>query len=190
MPVAVSPRRPKSELPFGRAIEPFDVLDACHQQIVTALQQLGALVQHLKLKGVDGKAREMARDIFLFFLNTAHQHHLDEEKYVFPALINSGDDTLVRQTLRLQQDHGWIEEDWLELAPQLESIAAGYNWYNLDLLEQAVPVFQALYQDHMALEESLIYPEARARIAAWDLLGMGREMAQRRRVAGGRRSTP
>ena len=41
---------------------------------------------------------------------------------------------------------------------------------------------QALYADHMALEELLIYPEAKARIATWDLYGMGREMAERRRV--------
>ncbi|MFY9461268.1 MAG: hypothetical protein WAP57_16135, partial [Aquabacterium commune] len=74
-----------------------------------------------------------------------------------------------------------IEEDWLELAPQIESIAAGYNWFNLEQLRLAVPVFQALYQDHIVLEESLAYPQAKARIAAWDLQGMGREMASRRR---------
>ena len=49
-------------------------------------------------------------------------------------------------------------------------------------LSLAVPVFVQLYQDHLALEESLIYPEARSRIAEWDLNGMGREMAQRRRA--------
>ena len=48
------------------------------------------------------------------------------------------------------------------MAPQIESIAAGYNWFNLEQLRLAVPVFQALYQDHMALEESLAYPEAKA----------------------------
>jgi hemerythrin-like domain-containing protein len=174
----------QTSTPRGRAIQPFDVLDACHQQLVTALQQMGDLVEHLQDKGVDGQAQEMARAIFQFFMNTARQHHLDEEKHVFPALLNSGDDELIRQTLRLQQDHGWIEEDWLELAPQIESIAAGYNWFNIDQLAHTIPVFQALYQDHMALEESLIYPEAKARIAAWDLDGMGREMSQRRRAEG------
>jgi hypothetical protein len=69
----------------------------------------------------------------------------------------------------------------LELAPQLESISAGYNWYNIEQLEHAVPVFAALYHDHIRLEESLIYPEARARISSWDLSGMGREMASRRK---------
>lgn len=162
-------------------IEPFEVLDATHQHITEALEQLKALVAHLKDKGVDQHARDSARTLFRFFMNTARQHHVDEEKHVFPQLINSGDDQLVQTTLRLQQDHGWIEEDWLELAPQLESISAGYNWYNIEQLEHAVPVFAALYTDHMRLEESLIYPEARARISSWDLGGMGREMAARRR---------
>ena len=162
-------------------LQPFDVLDSCHQQVVVHLQKLSALIDHIEAHGIDGQAQTWARDIFLFFMNTARQHHLDEEKHIFPALISSGDDELVRHTLRLQQDHGWIEEDWLELAPQFESIAAGYNWFNIDQLSHAVPVFQALYQDHMALEESLIYPEAKARIAEWDLQGIGREMALRRR---------
>lgn len=185
MSAVLHPDASSDTTPRGRPVQPFDVLDACHTQMVTALQQLGDLLEHVKAHGVDGKAQQMARAVFLFFMNTAREHHLDEERHIFPALINSGDDELVQHTLRLQQDHGWIEEDWLELAPQIESIAAGYNWYNIEQLSLAIPVFQALYTDHMALEESLIYPEAKARIAEWDLQGMGREMAQRRRMANG-----
>jgi len=183
---SASPSTPAAPATAGttRTVQPFDVLDACHQQMVVSLQKLGELIDHVEAHGVDGKAQEWARAIFLFFMNTAREHHRDEEQHVFPAMINSGDAELAELALRLQQDHGWIEEDWLELAPQIESIAAGYNWFNLEQLRMAVPVFQALYQDHMALEESLAYPEAKARIAAWDLQGMGREMASRRRQRG------
>lgn len=170
--------------PRGRAVQPFDVLDSCHRQVVIALQQMDELLDHLEKHGVDGHAQATARAIFMFFMNTAREHHQDEERHVFPALLRSGREDLIDATLRLQQDHGWIEEDWLELAPQFESIAAGYHWFNLAQLRLAVPVFQALYQDHIALEESLIYPEARARINEWDLMGMGREMAQRRKQHG------
>lgn len=168
----------------GRAVEPFDVLDACHQQIAQAVQQLQVLIDHVQDEGVDGKAQALARDVFQFFMTTARQHHQDEEKHIFPPLLASGDDELIQHTLRLQQDHGWIEEDWLELAPQIEAIAAGYSWYNIDQLAHSIPLFAALYADHMALEESLVYPEAKARMASWDLYGMGREMAERRRVPG------
>jgi len=176
--------------PRGRAVQPFDVLDSCHRHVVIALQQMSELLDHLEKHGVDGRAQETARAIFMFFMNTAREHHQDEERHVFPALLRSGRADLIDATLRLQQDHGWIEEDWLELAPQFESIAAGYHWFNLAQLRLAVPVFQALYQDHIALEESLIYPEARARINEWDLLGMGREMAQRRKQRGQPVPTP
>ena len=173
-----------SPAPRGRAVQPFDVLDSCHRQVIIALRQMDELIAHLSTRGVDGSAQEMARAIFLFFMNTAREHHLDEERHIFPAMLRSGRADLIDAALRLQQDHGWIEEDWLELAPQFESIAAGYHWFNLDQLRQAVPVFQALYQDHIALEESLAYPEARARISEWDLQGVGREMAQRRKQRG------
>ena len=62
---------------------------------------------------------------------------------------------------RLQQDHGWIEEDWRVLKPQIEAIVAGYNWYDLAMLREAVPIFTALYQEHIALEEQVVYPAAR-----------------------------
>lgn len=168
----------------ARSPQPFEVLDACHQQIFTALERMQTLLTHLEAHGVDAAAQGMAKDIYIFFNETARHHHLDEEKHVFPALLNSGDEALIRHVLHLQQDHGWIEEDWLELAPQFEAMAAGYSWYNLDQLSHALPVFTALYHDHMALEESLAYPQAKARIAKWELQGMGREMSQRRRQGG------
>jgi hemerythrin-like domain-containing protein len=182
MSTQLDPAVVSHDMPHLRgSVDPFDVLDACHQQIAKAVQQLQVLVDRLQNHGVDGETQTMARDIFQFFMNTARQHHADEEKHVFPALLRSGDPSLVQHTLRLQQDHGWIEEDWLELAPQLEAIAAGYNWFNVDQLMHAVPLFAALYADHMALEESLVYPEAKARMANWDIYGVGREMAERRR---------
>jgi hemerythrin-like domain-containing protein len=73
---------------------------------------------------------------------------------------------LTQHVLRLQQDHGWLEEDWLELAPHLQAVAEGYSWYELDTLRHSVGVFTALYHDHIALEESLIYPEAKRRLDA------------------------
>lgn len=162
---------------------PFEALDQDHQKIVAVLADMAQLLEHLTDHGVDAHAQQTAKKIFVFFNESARQHHADEELHVFPALIREGDDTLVQHILRLQQDHGWIEEDWLELAPQFESIAAGYHWHNPEQLALAVPVFTALYHDHIALEESLIYPQAKARLTQRDLAGMGREMAQRRRQA-------
>ncbi len=53
------------------------------------------------------------------------------------------------------------EEDWIELSPQFQAVSEAYNWYNLDELRHSVSVFAALYNDHIGLEETLVYPEAR-----------------------------
>ena len=47
-------------------------------------------------------------------------------------------------------------------------------------LRHALDVFEALYLDHILLEESIAYPQARQRLAGLDTVGMGREMARRR----------
>lgn len=142
-------------------LPPFEALDSTHRRVLEVLQTFDGLLDHLEAFGPDPTARALARDIGGFFESQARQHHADEERHIFPLLLNSGQPDLVHQVLRLQQDHGWLEEDWLELAPQIEAIAAGYNWYNVDVLRHALPVFTALHREHIALEESMIYPAAK-----------------------------
>lgn len=164
-------------------VGPMDWLDDCHQRIGVALGELRALVQRVESEGVDEQARQMARSVHDFFSSTARNHHLDEERHVFPRLLQSTDAELVQATLRLSQDHGWLEQDWLELSPVLQSIADGNQGVDVDYLREAVSVFNELYHDHLTLEESLIYPAARRRMDEADMATMGREMAERRAQA-------
>ncbi len=145
---------------------PFAALDRTHHRVLEVLTQFDRLLEHLDENGADKVARDSAVEISAFFAGTARQHHADEERFIFPPLLNGGDADMKQNVLRLQQDHGWLEEDWLELAPQIEAIATGYNWYDLVMLRHALPVFTALYHDHIALEESLVYPAAKAHQAA------------------------
>ena len=151
----------------------FRALDDCHQEIARHLERLARLMDHLDAEGVDERARAEADAIERFFSTTSQRHHLDEETKVFPQLLASTDVDLVATVRMLQQDHGWIEEDWLAIAPQLRAIAAGYNWYDPAELRHALQVFLELCREHIALEESLIYPEAKAQA----------EKLQRRRAA-------
>jgi len=165
-----------------QAIDGFDVLDACHRQTLFALGKLAALVARLRGVGADAEAQAMASEVVAFFSTTSRQHHEDEERHVFPKMLESGDPEIVQAVLRLQQDHGWLEEDWLELSPQLDAVAAGQPALDVDLLHRHVEVFTALSHDHIGLEESCIYPQARARLGSSERREMGREMAARRRA--------
>lgn len=159
----------------------FEALDSCHREVLVTLNRLVKLIDHLDDHGLDATAQDMAREIVGFFSQAARAHHADEERLIFPDLLRSSDAVLVQQVQRLQQDHGWLEEDWLTLAPPLDAIAQGYSWYDLDMLRQATTVFTELYLDHIDLEESLIYPEAKRLMRQRPEAGSGRERAAARR---------
>ncbi len=158
-----------------------DVLDLCHRRTVYALGKLAALVSRLAAAGADGEAQALARDVFEHFSVDLRQHHEDEEREVFPRLLDAGDSLSAPLVRRLQQDHAWLEEDWLELSPQIDAVASGQASFDLDLLREGSLVFGALLHDHIALEESLIYPAVRARFEQAARPESGREMAARRR---------
>jgi hemerythrin-like domain-containing protein len=175
------PDQPVSPEP-ATAGDGFDVLDVCHRQMIFTLGKLAALVSALQSRGPDAEVRALAAEIVRFFSTTSHDHHEDEERHVFPKLLATGEPELVQAVQRLQQDHGWLEEDWLELSPHLAAVAAGQSWYDLDLLREGADVFIALLHEHIALEESLVYPSARAQLRVSERGEMGREMSARRRA--------
>jgi hemerythrin-like domain-containing protein len=160
----------------------FEILDQCHRDTLVALETMGQLVALLEAEGDSDRVREMAGDVVKFFSTTARQHHEDEERHVFPKALVGSDGEIVQAVLRLQQDHNWLEEDWMELSPHLRALAAGHSLWDLAFLREATEVFTALSHDHMALEESCVYPQARARLKAGERHEMGREMAARRRA--------
>lgn len=165
-------------LPVAPAV--FEFLDSTHREIQQQLQQLHTLVDVIERNGLNMATRGQVRDVLAYFNGEARQHHLDEEKHIFPALLNSQNAEIVLATEHLVQDHGWLEENWLQIAPSLEAASSGNLWFDPAELRHALEVFETLYLDHILLEESIAYPEAKKRLAAYDMAGMGREMAKRR----------
>lgn len=163
------------------ALDGFEVLDAFHRETIARLDELAALVAGLDGAAPSAVAREAAAAIVAFFSTASHQHHEDEEQHVFPALLAGATEEVVQAVQRLRQDHGWLQEDWHELQPQIDALASGQSWVDTDTLREGTQVFIALSRDHIALEESIIYPQARARLGEQARREMGREMAARRR---------
>ena len=136
-------------------------LERTHREIVEMLAHLHLLIEKIQVRGVDAGVRKLAQDICLFFDETACPHHAAEEEFVFADLLDDGEPELVQVVKRLQQDHGWLEEDWIELSPHLRAAANGQAWYDIDVLRSAVPTFTELYREHIALEDSVVYPASR-----------------------------
>ena len=161
-PVLARPTRaPAPDLP------PVESLQSTHRELLLALDQLTRLLRDIGDQGATPELRAIAHSLKRFIDETGRQHHAQEERSVFPALLASGNVDLVQHVRRLQQDHGWLEEDWLELGPQLDALAHGIGGVDMAALSAAAVVFCALYREHIALEESVAYPEARRLELAW-----------------------
>ena len=148
------------------AASPFKALDACHLQIQQQVTELHRMAQHMESAGLNDADRKLAGQIEAFFSSTSRAHHAQEEAQVFPQLLASGDAELVAAVRSLQQDHGFIEENWIVLGPQLRAIAEGNDWFTAEEFQSNVATFLGLLNDHIALEETLIYPESKAQWAA------------------------
>lgn len=141
---------------------PFKALDACHLQIQEHLIELERMAKHMETDALNDADRKMAGEIEAFFSSTSRDHHAQEEKIVFPPLLATGTDEVKAAVRSLQQDHGFIEENWLELGPQMRGIAEGNDWFTAEEFQHNVATFLGLLNDHIALEESMIYPESKA----------------------------
>ena len=154
--------------------QPFQALEACHQQIQVHLADLQRMAEHMETAGLSDDDRKLAGEIEAFFSHTSREHHEQEEKHVFPPLLAKGSEDVKVAVRSLQQDHGFIEENWIELGPQLRAIAEGNDWFDAAEFQHNVALYLELMSGHIALEESMIYPESKAQWA---------QAVARRRVA-------
>ncbi|MEO5689039.1 MAG: hemerythrin domain-containing protein [Burkholderiaceae bacterium] len=135
-------------------------MDTYHRQVRDHLDRLAALATRVEGESPGEETRAEAGAIEGFFSESMREHHLAEELFVFPPLLDSGDDELVTGVHTLQQDHGWMEQNWIEIAPQLRAIAQGNHWIDPAEFMHGVEVFLELSYGHTALEELLLHSRA------------------------------
>ncbi len=165
--------------------DPFAMLLACHERVERMLGLLERLADHLRDKGPDAPARQAAADVTRYFDLAGPAHHEDEERHLFPALAAAGEPTMVDLVERLHQEHLAMAERWAAIRCDLQRVAAGA--WTAHCVADAAPrwaAFAALYREHIAVEEGRAYPAALALLDKPAQQAMGREMAQRRGVAG------
>ena len=162
------------------------MLATCHDRVRRMLNLQVKLQQHLLAKGCDEPARQAARDVMRYFDIAAPLHHQDEELHVFPPLLAGPEVALRALVQRLMQDHRQMEHAWAEARCTLMAIAesAEPGWMPLTPAQaDALDQFAALYQQHLADEDSVVYPAARDNLSPAALAAMSEEMMQRRGVA-------
>ena len=155
-------------------------VDRCHLQMMIVVCELELLAAAVERHGFSGSVRASARSIASFFSTDAQRHHQDEERHIFPWLLANAGPGRLQAVLELQQDHRWLEEDWLKLAPQVQAVADGVDRNDRATLRQDAALFAALHRNHIAREDALIDLESRAKLHA-----AGRLLASRQPAAQG-----
>lgn len=155
-------------------------LDRTHREIDQALSRLLALAENVQQHRTGPAIRQEAAHLLVTLDGHAREHHEDEERHIFPALLSSPDGQLAQTVWKLLQDHGWIEECWQHISPMLVALSRDNGNVDPALLLEGVQLFRQVYLDHMALEESVAYPASSPLMTDAAALVMRQEMEARR----------
>jgi len=179
MPISL----PGFSTPAAGFDEPLAMLHACHDRIRRSLGLLRRICERVNERRIDSAVREAAADVLRYFDRAAPLHHEDEEKHIFPAVLSAAPDSMTRNTvLRLQEQHALMAAGWRLLREPLAALAEGDDAaFGVPQCEAAAR-YIALYEEHAAAEEMVVFPAAAALIDPEALTRAGQEMAQRRGV--------
>ena len=162
--------------------EPLEMLEACHERLQSQLQTLDRLARWLPEHGADPEASRAAEGIMRYFDVSAVNHHLDEERDLFPVLLER---VGASRRLSLESLVEWILEDhqrmfagWAEMRQRLDAIVRGEP-HDLPLEETAR--FTERYVFHIGREEGELFPFARDLLTDDDIARLGLSMTRRRR---------
>ena len=162
---------------------PLDAIEACHGRIRRQLALLRKLAAHVRFKGTDAEARDVAAFLLRFFDTTAATHHEDEEDDLFPArehFAPSLELNAVRALLfPLRADHKKFQGRWSDMRPRLAAMAEGREG---GLTEQLAARFEEGYGQHMDFEERELLPLARRVLPPEAVARLGKSMSRRRDV--------
>lgn len=129
----------------------------CHMGILNKLAMLGELPALLEPAQ---RARDIAEHAVNFFHAAIFEHHLDEERELFPAVIRDsvmGEelDRVQSMVNRLIEEHRMLEKMWKNLEPGLKKVAQGKG---TDLQAEEIQRLVAQYTAHAHYEEQEFLP--------------------------------
>lgn len=141
--------------------QPLTNFTQCHAGIVRRLHALDELPA---LLAPAARARELAEQSLGFFREAIFEHHLDEERELFPAVLASAQPGAERdriQTMvdRLTAQHRALEALWKSMERELRRVARGQD---SELDASDVHRLVSEYGAHARFEESDFLPAAEA----------------------------
>ena len=132
---------------------------SCHTGILSKLKTFGELPALIEPAA---RARKIAADTMVFFRDVVYEHHSEEERDLFPAVLASAVKGPERDRVRVMVDqltaeHRVVEAAWKKMEPELKKIGKGQD---SELNMEAVQHLVSQYMAHAAFEEAEFLPLA------------------------------
>ncbi len=169
--------------------QPFEWLRACHDRVERMLELLQRLQDHVARHGADEQGAQAAQQVLRYFDLAAPQHHEDEERHVFPRLLERGDDRLRGLVQRLQSDHTAMAADWSRVRQALLRLQAAQGdaaWRWTDDERAVLARFALRYEGHIAAEEGEVFAMAEHLMTPAQRVEMSEDMMRRRAIGSSR----
>jgi len=167
--------------------DPTGLLSDCHRRIEMFLGSLEAIAKTIDRPVTEETARALTSAL-RYFRESAPKHTADEEKSLFPRLRrvhNPEVQAALERLEELEKDHRWATS----VHAEVENLGQRYlmcgrlSVDEVDKFRAAIAQLTSMYQEHIRVEDSMIFPVAARLLSKDDRASMAREMAGRRNAA-------
>jgi len=167
--------------------DPLGLLSDCHRRIEKFLAILLRVTDECGGRELGREHREAMEAALNYFQKALPRHTQDEEESLFPRL-RAGEETRASAALEkvtaLEADHAAADR----AHQRVDEL--GRKWLtqgqlgasHLDELRVLLAGLQEMYAAHIRLEDTELFPAARATLDAMQIREIGREMAKRRAI--------
>jgi hemerythrin-like domain-containing protein len=161
------------------------MMEDCHQRIRFFLKTLTRVADSHAQGNLDLESGEALRKALTYFREAAPRHTADEEESLFPRLRRLSDPQAsdIESTLRsLEQEHARADA----AQKQIDDLATRWlEGADLSKVEKeqwrcVIAELNAHYEQHMAVEEQIVFTLAKKILSASERQEIGKEMARRR----------
>jgi hemerythrin-like domain-containing protein len=166
--------------------DPTGLLSDCHRRIEMFLGSLEAVAKVIDRPLTDETGRALASAL-RYFREAAPKHTADEEESLFPRLRELRHPDVQSALTRLED----LEKDHRLAAPlhaQVERLGQQYlssgtlSPADVEVFRKAVARLASMYQQHISVEDDVVFPAAARLLSPAERAAIAVEMATRRKV--------
>ena len=162
--------------------DPLGMLVDCHRRVERFLSILCRVAERADSRTLSGEETEAVEAALKYFHESGPRHNSDEEESLFPRLRAGDGRDVLDKMQRLESEHHEAEALHHETAELYARWIAegGLHGADRSRLRAATSRLEAIYKEHIRIEEMVVFPRAKSVLDNAAVKAMGEEFRKRR----------